>query len=125
MSLAYYIVLDNDDPGFDPFVNGKFLAKEARRVNKAAKKLGLKRLDDLTSYEEIADEFGIEGDAQQDMWFAAEEGIAWTEALIDRFREEPKLLKNPDGVIADLEECLGVLQKAEEIGARWRFSMDL
>ncbi len=125
MSLAYYIVLDKDDPGFDPFVNGKFLAKEARRVNKGAKKLGLKRLDDLTSYEEIADEFGIEGDTQQDMWLTAEEGITWTEALIDRFREEPKLLKNPDGVIKDLEECLGVLQKAEQIGARWRFSMDL
>lgn len=125
MSLAYYIVLDKEDPGFDPFINGVFLAKEARRINKAAKKLGLKRLGDLTSYEEIADMIGIDSDEPQDMWFAAEEGIAWLEALIDRFREEPKLLKNPDGVIADLKECLGVLQKAEQIGARWRFSMDL
>jgi HPt (histidine-containing phosphotransfer) domain-containing protein len=126
MSLAYYIVLDRDDPGFDPFVNGKFMAAEAKRINKAAKNLGLKRLDDLTSYEELADEdFGLPPEEAEGGWFDPEEGLAWLAALLERFRQEPKVLKNAEGVIADLEECLGVLEKAKSAGARWHFALDM
>ncbi len=124
MSLAYYIVLDQKDPGFDPFVNGKFLAAEARRVSKVAKKLGLRRLDDFVSFEEepAAEVPGIETDVAP--WFAAEEGVAWVSELLDRFRRDPKPLKNASGVIADLEEYLEVLRKAQGVGARWHFALD-
>ncbi len=124
MSLAYYIVLDQQNPGFAPFVNGKSLAGEARRVNKAAKKLGLRRLDDFVSYDEepAAELLGVETDVGP--WFGADEGVAWVSALLERFRRDPKPLKDPAGVIADLEECLGVLQKAQGVGARWHFAID-
>ncbi len=124
MSLAYYIVLDQEDPGFDPFVNGKSLASEARWVNQAAKKLGLRRLDDFVSHDEepAAELLGVESDMGS--WFGADEGVAWVSALLQRLRQDPKPLKDPAGVIADLEECLGVLQKAQGVGARWHFAID-
>ena len=36
MSVAYYIVLDNDDPGFDPFVNGKSLSGKSSGLTQSA-----------------------------------------------------------------------------------------
>lgn len=49
MSVAYYIVLDRE-VGFDPFINGKSLAKEARRLNEVRPHAGPqahRRLRDL------------------------------------------------------------------------------
>lgn len=125
MSLAYYIVLDQPEPGFDPFVNGKFVAAEARRVSKVAKRLGLKRLDDFVSYDDeqpTAELSGVETGG--DRWFSAAEGVAWVSELLDRLRSDPKRLRNPAGVISDLEEYLEVLRKAQSVGAHWHFAID-
>ncbi len=127
MSLAYFIVLDREDLGFDPFINGKFLAKDARRLNKAAKKLGLKRLDDFVSYEEgsaprlLARAAG----ANPTQWFDPDEGAVWARTLLERFRDDPRPLKHAEGVISDLEECLVILEKAKAAGTRWHFAIDI
>ena len=42
MGAAYFIVLDNPKPGFDTFVNGKAIAREAPAIEKIAKKLKIK-----------------------------------------------------------------------------------
>ncbi len=125
MSLAYYIVLDRPDPGFDPFVNGKFVAAEARRVSKVAKKLGLKRLDDFVSYDDEEPAAELSGsESGEGRWFSAAEGVAWVSELLDRLRRDSKPLKDPAGVIADLEEYLEVLRKAQGVGARWHLAID-
>ena len=49
MGVAYFIVLDNKEPGFETFVNGKAIARAAEAINALAPKLGLKTIDDLTS----------------------------------------------------------------------------
>jgi hypothetical protein len=50
MGAAYFIVLDQKDPGFDTMVNGKSLSKEAKRLERIAKSLGVRALDDYVSY---------------------------------------------------------------------------
>lgn len=45
MSVAYYIVLDNEEPGFETFVNGKFLAHDANKIDAICKKLGIRKFD--------------------------------------------------------------------------------
>ena len=34
MSAAFFIVLDQEDPGFDTMVNGKFLSQDAKRARR-------------------------------------------------------------------------------------------
>ena len=47
MSVAYFIVLNDEDPDFDPFVNGKFVAREASKLDRISKKLGIKKINDF------------------------------------------------------------------------------
>jgi hypothetical protein len=82
MGVAYFIVLDNPDPGFDPFVNGKAIAGEAKRISKVASSLGLKTPDEYVSMggdeaASMAEEFGIGDDVQAlpEQWFDADEGL--------------------------------------------------
>jgi hypothetical protein len=49
MGAAYFITLDHPDPGFDPFVNGKAVAREAGRLAEVAASLGLKGPNDYFS----------------------------------------------------------------------------
>jgi hypothetical protein len=50
MSAAFFIVLDKENPGFDTMVNGKFLAQDAKQLEKVAKSLGIRPLEDYVSY---------------------------------------------------------------------------
>jgi hypothetical protein len=51
------LALDVDESGFDPFVNGKFLAQEATKISRICNLI--KRLDDFVSQDfgEFGDEF--------------------------------------------------------------------
>ena len=129
MSVAYYIVLDHDNPGFDTFVNGKSLAKETERLDAICEKLGIKKLDDFLAMSEgdLSDMLGEdielpEGEGEQ--WFSADEGITFIAALTAQIRAYPKEVKNAEGVLEDLAEYAEVLEKAKGIGAKWRLAMD-
>src|SRR5258708_2687796 len=50
MSAAYFIVLDREDPGFDTMVNGKFLSRDDKRLEKVATSLGIRPLGEFVSY---------------------------------------------------------------------------
>ncbi len=120
MSVAYYIVLETDDAGFDPFVNGKALAKEAGRVNELTERLGIKPIDDFV---EVDDE--LFGEGADPLWFDPQEGIKWAQTLVDRLRVDAAPVEDTASVIADLEECLRVLKQASDVGVRWHFAIDL
>jgi len=109
MGVAYYIVLDNEEPGFDAFVNGKYLANETTKLDAICDKLGIRKFDDFLtmSEDDISDMLGEnidlpEGEGEQ--WFTADEGIAFVSALIAHIKTNPKDVKNPEGVLEDLAE---------------------
>ena len=130
MSVAYYIVLDNDEPGFDAFVNGKFVAKEATKLDVICNKLGIRKFDDFLtmSEDDISDMLGEEvelPEGEEEQWFTADEGIAFVNALITHLKENPKDVKNPEGVLEDLAEYADIFEKAKNVGANWHLNMDI
>lgn len=131
MSVAYFIVLNNPDPGFDPFVNGKFLAQNSRGLARIATRLGLRGLDDFVSLDaDDVDSMAEELDAPEDItlsaaqWYDADEGLTWVAQLRTHVEANPQQVRNPAGVLADLHEFEQVFTQAKAIGARWHLAMD-
>jgi hypothetical protein len=133
VSVAYFIVLDKEKPGFDPSVNGKSLAQDAKRIARIAKELGIPELDEYVSYspEEargmIEDLGGDPNDVEfpEVKWFSAEDGLAWVAKLTEHVKSHRAAVKNAKGVLSDLEEYAEVLEKAKKAGARWRLQVDI
>ena len=120
MSTAYFIVLDSEDPGFDPFVDGKLLTQQLDVVNRIAESLGLKRFEDY-AFQDLS-EFG--GPEMELEWFDANEGVEWASAILARLRENPTRGKNMAGVIEDLEDYVRVFAEAHKRGLRWHLELD-
>lgn len=129
MSVAYYIVLDNEEPGFDTFVNGKALAHE-KKLDTLCKQLGLKTFEDFVtmSAEDISDMPGEHVDfpaGKGEQWFTSEEGLAFVSALATHIKANPKSVKNPKGCLEDLAEYTSVLEQTKSIGAKWHLNLDI
>ncbi len=141
MSVAYFIVLDQDDPGFDPFVNGKVLAREAENLESVTQDLGINSFEDWLAepeddYLEEAPDFGdddddsdFENDDDSDppsggTWFEPVEGINWLQTLIAHIEENEIELDQQEDILEELGEFLEVLEQAEASGARWRLQLD-
>ena len=129
MSLAYYIVLDNEEPGFDTFVNGKYLAREDG-LDALCKQLHLKAFGDFLamSEDDISDMLGEDIDLPEEegeRWLAAEEGLAWAPALAAHIKADPPSVTEPHGCLEALAEYAAVLEKAEGIGAKWHLNLDI
>lgn len=131
MSLAYYIVLDNDEPGFETFVNGKAVAHAIDELDALCVRLGLPILDSFMgqSADELADlldeEIELpEGEDPNAKWFAPRDGIRLLDTLVTAIREHPESVDSADSLIEDLTEYHHVLAQAEAIGARWHLAVD-
>jgi hypothetical protein len=135
MSTAYFIVLDREQPGFDTMVNGKFLAQDSRKLEKIARSLHLRALEDFVSYspdEAVAmmEDFGADLDGIDaaelpvQQWFDAADGLALLEKLAGHVQANPTAVKNAQGVLSDLQEFQEILAKAKAIGARWNLQVD-
>jgi hypothetical protein len=129
MSVAYLIVLDSDNPGFDPFVNGKSLAKEAGALDAICQQLGLRTFDEFVSMD-VESILG-EGQGQEGYdtefthrRFSADEGLAFVTALRDYIIGHSTTVKKPQGVLADLAEYIEVFTAAKRIGAKWHLEID-
>ena len=120
MSTAYFIVLDSEEPGFDPFVDGKLLTKRLRAVNKIARSLGLKQFDDY-AFQDLSD-FG--GPDLEPEWFDASEGRSWATGILQHIRENPKAVKDVDEVAADLADYVRVFEEADKRGLKWHLELD-
>lgn len=130
MSVAYYIILDTETPGFDTFVNGKAIA-HADDLEAFCAKCGLPALESFVSQsrEELEDmlEEDVElpeGESDDAQWFDAEEGVNYVDALIAALRKEPDALEATADVIDDLLEYKAVLEQAQAIDAKWRLAPD-
>jgi hypothetical protein len=120
MSTAYFIVLDDEEPGFDSFVDGKMLTKHLRRVNKIAKKLGLKQFEDY-AFQDLS-EFG--GPDVEPKWFEGKEGVDWASLILADIREDPSAVADSDAVCQDLDDYVRVFGEAATRGFRWHLELD-
>lgn len=136
MSLAYFIVLDNQEPGFDTFVNGKDFA-HCETLEEITQKLGIA---DIYSYvdgdaEALFGEGGDEYDEDEEnwppfdpskyVWFDPAEGISYFGTLKAYFENDGATTPNAEGISEDLGEFISVLEQAAAIGAKWHLQIDI
>ena len=131
MSVAYYIELDDDEPGFETFVNGKAVAHALEDLDVLCEREGIAKLEEFMgqSMDDVADMLGddieLPDDAEGDaLWFEAQAGLDTFDALIAAIQRDPKALQDAAGVLEDLGEYRAVLQQAAELGARWHLALD-
>jgi hypothetical protein len=133
MSVAYFIVLQQEISGFDPFVNGKHLAAESDRLDQVAAELGVPPLMQFFSVspEELGDVLESldvddmpDAELAEESWFEAREGLATVRALLCYLRENIGAVGNSAGVISDLEDFERVLSEAEERQVKWHLGVD-
>lgn len=128
MCMAYYIVLDTDNPGFSTYVNGAAIAEAADDLDSIANRLSLPDLDDFLSLSRVEvgkileDEFPLND--IEEHWFNPAEGIVFFERLIKYLQHNPYAFKNVQAVLAELSEYQKVLYKAFQINAKWHLSLD-
>jgi hypothetical protein len=135
MSVAFYIVLDHQNTGFDTFVNGKALA-HCDELEAILKKLALKDIygyveDDIGEF--LDDEIGDDEDFREEMmvdcskyqWFTAREGITYFSKIKSYLQRHTLDVENADYIISDLDEYIELLNKAASIGAKWHLRMDI
>jgi hypothetical protein len=53
-----------------------------------------------------------------------QEGLDWVRQVSAHVQANPSAVKNPEGVLADLEEYRTVLEQADAVGARWNLQVD-
>ncbi len=135
MSAAFFIVLDREDPGFDTFVNGKFLSQDSKKLDMVARSLGLRPLGEYISYSpeearEMMEELGTDPDEIEGMevpektWYDPQEGLDWIQKVCAHLEVNPSAVQNAEGVLADLEEYRSVLEQAKASGAKWCLQVD-
>lgn len=131
MGAAYYIVLDREIIGLDPFVNGKAIARESERLAQVTKNLGLRDVNEFVSADpdellSMAEELGVElpNAPPPEAWFAPKEGLNWTSQLESHLADNPHDVGNASAVLEDLAEYRNVLIAAETHAARWHFAVD-
>jgi hypothetical protein len=127
MSVAYFIVLENETLDFDTFVNGKNIAHAFDELVSMCKKYELKSIEDFVC-QDVSEFLSGELDdvdipAQDSLWFEAQEGIDWATSLIDKIRNSAVSFE-ADPVIEDLNDYIDVFNKAKKHNAKWRFELD-
>jgi hypothetical protein len=131
MGFAYFIELDREDVDFDPFVNGKFIARDAEQLDVIAVRLGLRPLSDFAQVtaDDFANFFGDEADAvdlpAEPTWYAPEELLSTVRGLVQHLKQNPSALKRSDQTLEDLTEYERVLTKAKAAAVRVRLGMDM
>jgi hypothetical protein len=127
MGVAYFIVLDRKNPGFDTAVDGKAVARESKAPRKDHPETQPAQHHDLTSFAALAAEFDVDPDlpSAQEKWFEAAEGLRWVRAVCESILTHPRSVKNLAALLADLQRFEEVLANAQRAGAKWHFEMDV
>ena len=126
---ALYIVLEQENPGFDSMVNGKALSEHEEELDRIAKSISVTPLMEFFSMSpdeisEIMEDAGGDAstmDLEDEHWYEASAGLTTVRALRKYAAEHPDDLP---GVETDLAEFEGVLKSAEEHGVKWHLAVD-
>jgi len=131
MGVAYYIAVDQDDLDVISDIDGKSVAKAMEALTALASELGVPSLESFIgqSMDDMADlldeDFEMEDDDGEAVWFEPQEGIAVIDALLNALDVEPNRIKNAGRVIKDLDSYKAALTTAENSGARWHLAIDI
>ncbi len=133
MSVALYIALEKEIPGFDASsVCGKHLEKAQAKLDGVARERGLTALGDFlsTDPEDVRAFFGVEGGMPEglqlpaEQWFDPTEGLRTVRGLLSYVRENPAGVSRARGVREDLEAAEAVLLAATQHGVRFHLAVD-
>ena len=124
MSVACYIVLDKNNPGFDTFVNGKYIAHVWNSLSAFCVRHGLNTPDDFLSQDAAGflDDFELE--QSELLWFEPQTGIEWIDSLTENLQSD-SVNFDKESVLLELDEYRTVLKQAEKNKMKWRFELDV
>jgi hypothetical protein len=145
MGAALFIVPEREIEGFDPFVNGKALAR--CRPAGARKWLGraggdhLARLAQEAEVRPLMEFFSLnpeealsmiedlggdppEGDLPPEQWFPASEGLETVRGLLAYLATHPDAADEVEALVEDLRQFEEVLGRLDAEGVSWHLSVD-
>lgn len=134
MAQAMLITLEKDVPGAgDTYVKGKTgkaLAREADRVDSAARRKRVTPPTSLLSENPAAliAEMQAQGfdpakmRVPPEQWFPAAEGLATVRALVEHVTANLNDFKQPNPILRDLKAAEALLTAAEAAGVRFHFT---
>jgi len=128
MSVAWYIVLERNVPGFDHGIDGKVLGHASKALDAVAEEAGVPPLMEFfsASPEELAafaEDQGIDSTDSElpaEAWFSAEDGLKTVRALLQA-AEDGKLAGN---IADELRAFKKVLEVARDNGVGWHLAVD-
>ena len=121
---ALYIVLEQENPSFNPDVDGRALSRHEEELDQIASSLSVTPRMEFFSMapEEAAGVVEGSGGAPSSMTFEA--GRATVRALREYAAEHPEAVPGVEAVRADLGGFERVLQSAQAHGLRWHLAVD-
>jgi hypothetical protein len=133
MAASLYIVVEGEDPGFDIFVNGQYMARNEDALEHLADKLKVRPLLDFFSADENSMALLLEqgagnprwvGNLPEPQWSNAADGLVTVCALIAFLCAYPTSLgSETQQVLAELREYERVLQKTAQRGLNWHLAV--
>jgi len=131
MALAFIISLDNELPDaqavYKKAASGKALAREADRLDSAARRKSVASLTSLLSEDpaSLIAQLREEGFDPSKMrvppeeWFAAGEGLKTVRALAEHVTANLNDFKQPNPILRELKAAEALLVEAEKSGVRF------
>jgi hypothetical protein len=127
---SYFIVLEEQSPNLDTYVNGNHLSDETKKLERLAKQIGVKPLMSFFSInpQELNSLLGDASPAElgltptEEKWFSAEDGLRTIRALTDHFETEHSVANAP--LLSELREFEKVLSAAHQKNIRWHLAID-
>ena len=131
MSSAFYVVLEQPELGFDASIDGKALARSARRLSRIAQQLGVNELEHFISSEPAELENMLDDmDVQVDIpiptvnWFDPQDGLHWATTIKAYLQINPEALRHQDAVLVDINQLEAILSQARDAKIRWHLAVD-
>ena len=133
MAASMYIVVEGEDPGFDIFVNGRFLARHEDALERLALRLDVRPLIEFFSADENSMSLLIEeGAGNHDLlrrlpppqWYQPADGLTTVKALLEALEADPQQLGTEgEQVLSELLEYAQVLKKTIARKLRWHLAV--
>jgi hypothetical protein len=123
--MLYFLELDPPQPGFNANFESSAFARASEELEAIEEQLQIKNHFNLFSY---ADQNSLMPPGYEETevpWFDAREGIDWVKSLTTHIRAHPSSVSEANKLLDDLTELQDILCRAEQIGAKWHFGMDI
>jgi hypothetical protein len=133
LSLSFIIVLEKEIPGVEPRgFEGRRIAAERHALDSIAHEHDLRGLGEFVSFslaeaEALAEDMKFEAPtagASTGRWFRASSGLEVVRALLTHLGEHRDAIDDAAEILASLETMESILRSADELGVRFRLSLE-